>query len=188
MLEILRHKTIGIAGCGGLGSNSAVALVRAGIGSLIIADYDTVEESNLDRQYYFRTDIDKFKVDVLSEHLLAINPDVEIIAHNIELTPAIIPKIFGNADILIEAFDAAENKKWLIETWTKYFPDKPIICGNGIAGYGETDKLKVIKMGNIYFCGDEQTDSSIGLFSARVAIVANMQANVAIEILMERAE
>ena len=186
MREILRGKTVGIAGCGGLGSNAAVALVRAGIGSLIIADFDIVEESNLDRQYYFRDDIGKFKVDALAKHLKNINPAVDVISHNIELTPKNVPEIFGDADILIEAFDEAENKKWLIEIWTKLFPEKSIICGNGIAGYGNTNKLKVIRMGKIYFCGDNETDSSIGLCSARVAIVANMQANVAIEILMEQ--
>ncbi len=186
MREILRVKTVGIAGCGGLGSNAAVALARAGIGSLIIADFDIVEESNLDRQYYFRDDIGKFKVDALAKHLKNINPAVDVISHNIELTQENVPKIFGDADILIEAFDEANSKKWLIEIWTKLFPEKPIICGNGIAGYGNTNKLEVIRMGKIYFCGDNETDSSIGLCSARVAIVANMQANVAIEILMEQ--
>ncbi len=51
--ERLKNKTVGIAGCGGLGSNCAVALARVGVGKLIIADFDIIEESNLNRQYFF---------------------------------------------------------------------------------------------------------------------------------------
>ena len=55
--EKLSGKTVGIAGCGGLGSNAAVALARVGIGKLIVADFDVIIESNLNRQYFFlRTD------------------------------------------------------------------------------------------------------------------------------------
>ena len=50
----LRNKSVGIAGCGGLGSNCAVALARIGVGRLVIADFDDVSAGNLNRQYYFR--------------------------------------------------------------------------------------------------------------------------------------
>jgi len=63
--EILKNKIIGIAGCGGLGSNCAVALARVGIGKIIIADFDTIEESNLNRQYYFSIRLGKRKYNVL---------------------------------------------------------------------------------------------------------------------------
>ena len=49
----LQTKTVGIAGCGGLGSNCAVALARVGVGTLVVADFDRVEVSNLNRQYFF---------------------------------------------------------------------------------------------------------------------------------------
>jgi sulfur carrier protein ThiS adenylyltransferase len=108
--------------------------------------------------------------------------------HFTELTPGNVCDLFKEADVLIEAFDAAERKAWLIETWCTHFPDKPIICASGLSGYGSTDTLTVRRAGNIVMCGDFETDMSMGLTSSRVAIVANMQANEAIEILIREAE
>ena len=182
--EILVKKTVAIAGCGGLGSNAAVALTRAGIGKLIIADFDKVELSNLNRQYYFLGDIGKYKTDAITAHLRAINPEIRLETHCLQLTPENVPELFKDADVLIEAFDRAESKVWLIETWCTHFPAKPIICGSGLSGVGATSSLKVHRAGSIVVCGDEQTDMSIGLVSSRVAIAANMEVNEAIEILV----
>lgn len=184
MTELLKTKAIGIAGCGGLGSNAAVALVRAGIGKLVLVDFDAVEESNLNRQYFFQSDIGKPKVDALAKHLKNINPDVELETYNEKIAPEKIEKFFKDVDILIEAFDAAESKKWLIENWSIKFHDKPIVCGSGLSGFGATSDIHVRKAGNIYLCGDEESDMTMGLCSARVAIAANMEANVAIELLI----
>jgi len=186
--EILQKSTAGIAGCGGLGSNIAVSLTRAGVGTLIIIDFDTVELSNLNRQHYFLRHVGKRKVDSLEEQLKEINPDIKLIKHDCEIKPENVAQLFGRADILIEAFDKAESKKWLIETWCDLFPHKPVICGNGLSGYGKTDELKVTKIGEIYFCGDCKTDMSIGLSAPRVSIVANMEANIAVELLLAKRE
>ena len=169
---------------GGLGSNAAVALVRAGVGKLIIADFDKVELSNLNRQHYFQSDLGKKKTEALRDHLININPDIKLEVHNKKLEPPDIIKLFKNADVLIEAFDSADRKKWLIETWSKNFPQKPVISGNGLSGMGHTKDMKVIKAGQIYFCGDGASEMKMGLLSSRVAIVANMQANVCIELLL----
>lgn len=182
--EKLRKKVVAIAGLGGLGSNAAVALVRAGIGKLIIADFDKVELSNLNRQYYFQSDLGKKKSEALHNHLININPKVDLEVINKKLKPSDIPVLFNEADILIEAFDLADRKKWLIEIWSKTFPQKPIISGNGISGMGHTMDITVIKAGHIYFCGDGKTEMKLGLLSSRVALVANMQANVCIELLL----
>ncbi|HPZ08224.1 MAG TPA: sulfur carrier protein ThiS adenylyltransferase ThiF [Candidatus Eremiobacteraeota bacterium] len=182
--EILQKSCIGIAGCGGLGSNAAIALVRSGAGNLIIVDYDIVEESNLNRQQFFYSDTGKKKVEALSFYLKAINPRVNVISHDCEITPQNVAALFGSADLLVEAFDRAERKKWLIESWSRAFPNKPIICGNGLSGVGHIEDLKITKIGNIYFCGDGKTDMSMGLCAPRVAIVANMEACMAIEVLV----
>ena len=182
--EILSRKCVAIAGCGGLGSNAAVALVRAGVGKLILADFDSVETANLNRQHYFQADVGRKKVTAISEYLKTINPELELIVHDVKLDPDNLASIMGSADVLIEAFDRAEEKQWLIETWTRLFADKPMVCGNGLSGLGDTDTLKVTKVGRIYFCGDGTTDRSMGLCSARVAIVANMEANITIELLV----
>ncbi len=181
--EALQNAAVGLAGCGGLGSNVAVALARAGIGKLILADYDRVELSNLNRQHYFLSDVGKYKTEALSDHLRNINPQIKIELFIKKLAPADIITIFGQADVLIEAFDRAEAKQWLIETWSKAFPSRPIIVGNGLAGLGATESLIVRRMGHIWFCGDGFSDANIGLSAPRVGIVAMMQANVAIELL-----
>ncbi len=183
--ERLRKATVGIAGCGGLGSNAAVALARAGVGRLILADPDRVELSNLNRQHYFQSDVGEVKVEALAGHLRAINPDIELALHELQLTPENTPEIFGEADILIEAFDRAESKRWLIEIWCRTYPDRPIVCGSGLSGIGETNALKVHSAGCIHMCGDEESDMEQGLCAARVGVVANMQANVAIELLVK---
>lgn len=184
MPERLHRKTVGIAGCGGLGSQVAVSLTRAGIGHLILVDPDRVAISDLNRQHYFLSDIGEQKVIALAEHLRAIQPTIWLDTHFEEITPDKVARLFGPAALLIEAFDDAVSKGWLIESWCRAFPDRPIVCGSGVAGYGNTSALHVRGSGNIYVCGDEESDLSAGLCSARVAIVANMQANVAVELLM----
>ena len=181
--EKLAKATVGIAGCGGLGSNAAVALVRAGVGRLILADHDVVEASNLNRQHYFQQDIGKKKVEALAVHLRAINPDVELVLHDLELTPENVPEIYAEADLLVEAFDRADRKRWLIESWCVACPDRPIVAASGVSGCGNTDTMHVHSSGNIHVCGDEESEMTMGLCSARVVMAASMQANVAIELL-----
>ncbi len=182
--ERLQHATVGIAGCGGLGSNAAVALARAGVGTFILADFDMVETSNLNRQHYFQTDIGRKKVDALAAHLHAIDAGIIIDVHDVRLTPELIPVIFARADLLIEAFDRAESKRWLLRTWCHAFPRRHIVGGSGLSGVGGTDALRVHSAGHIHICGDETSDMAQGLCAPRVAIVAAMQANVAIELLL----
>ena len=183
--ERMSGAVIGIAGCGGLGSNAAVSLIRAGADRLILADHDRVEISNLNRQAFFHSDVGAFKSVALAEHLRGINPEAEIISHVETVTKRNMSELFSEADILIEAFDRAEQKQWLINTWSKTFPDRPIVAGNGIAGIGRTGMLRVTKIGNVYFCGDMASEMEEGLCAPRVAIVANMQAHVVVELLVK---
>ncbi len=186
--EILKKATIGIAGCGGLGSNIAISLARAGIGNLVLVDFDQVELSNLNRQCYFTKDVGELKAIALANHIKAINPEINLTVYIQKIQPNAISKLFGDVDILMEAFDKAESKKWLIDSWSKKYPEKPIICGSGMSGYGKTEKLKVVRAGNIVICGDQVSDMKEGLCAPRVAIVANMQANAAVEILIDKAK
>jgi len=182
--EKLQSAVAAIAGCGGLGSNAAVALVRAGVGTLILADFDSVELSNLNRQHFFLADLGKKKTDALAVHLRNINPEVTLHLHAGTVTPDLVESIFGSADLLIEAFDRAEAKQWLIETWCTLFPDKPLVAASGLAGAGATGEIQIRKSGNLYICGDGVSDPEYaGLISARVALTANMQANIALALL-----
>ena len=107
----LRRVSVGIAGLGGLGSNAAVSLARAGVGKLVLVDFDKVEENNLDRQYYFRHQIGKFKVDALAENIRSIDPSVEIDGFNLRLERGFMEKPFNDVDVVVEALDDAEIKR-----------------------------------------------------------------------------
>lgn len=185
--EILKQKTIGVAGCGGLGSNCAAALVRVGVGKMILVDFDFVDASNLTRQYYFYEQVGQKKVFALADNLNYINPYAEIKPYDLKLGPAEIVNIFKDCDVIIEAFDLAEMKQMIIETCMENFPDKPLIVGNGMAGWGKNNSIKTEKIGeNLYVCGDGVSEVAGDLppLAPRVGIVANMQANTALNILL----
>jgi len=185
-LEKLKGTCIGIAGCGGLGSNCAMALARAGVGTLVIADFDTVTLENLNRQYYFREQVGQKKVLALKENISKVNPDIDVQAHDVRLGPDEVVDIFKNCQVLIEAFDRADQKLMIIETVTERFPDKFIIAGSGLAGYGENNALRTRRLGNLFICGDETSEVSEVLppLAPRVGVVASLQANQALEIVM----
>jgi len=184
----LKKYTIGIAGAGGLGSNCAVALARVGLGKLVIADFDVVNETNLNRQYFFRDQLGEKKVTALKKNIERINPDIQINAYDIKLNKNNLVHLFKDCDIIVEAFDLAEMKQMIIETCMTKFPDKPLIIGSGIAGWGKSNTIKCKKSENLYICGDEEsetTDNNPPL-APRVGIVANMQANTVLEILLNK--
>lgn len=182
----LKHFTVGIAGAGGLGSNCAVALARVGIGKLIISDFDIVNETNLNRQYFFRDQLGKKKVIALKKNIERINADIEIITNDIKLNEQNIVKIYKDCDVLVEAFDLAEMKKMLIETFLTEMPEKPIVIGIGMAGFGDSNSIQYRQSENLYICGDEKSEIADNNppLAPRVGMVANMQANTVLEILL----
>ncbi len=188
MRERLRGCTVGIAGAGGLGSNIAISLARSGLGRLIIADFDIIQASNLNRQQYRLDQIGKVKVDALKENILSFNPSISVETYPTILDEENIPRIFKEADIISEAFDSAQMKMMIIETVLSRMPDKYLIVGNGLAGYGNTEALRIKRLDRLIICGDcmNQVSAELGLCASRVAIVANMEANVIIEILMSK--
>jgi sulfur carrier protein ThiS adenylyltransferase len=184
----LKKFRVGIAGAGGLGSNCAAALARTGMGTLVIADFDSVELSNLSRQYYFTDQVGMMKTTALKENLSRINPEVNVVIHEVKLDKKNIPFIFFGCNIIVEAFDKTEMKEMLIETVQKELPGIPLIVGSGMAGWGNNEILKFRKIDNtLYVCGDESSEASEDLpaLAPRVGIVANMQANAVIELLMK---
>ena len=187
VLAVLRAATVGIAGAGGLGSNAAISLARAGVGRLILADFDRIEPSNLNRQQYTVKQIGLCKVKALRANLKLIAPFTIISAHDIKINQGSVEKVFGGADILIEAFDKADQKGMLINAWPQMHHDRPIIAASGLSGYGKNSRLKTRRMGNLYICGDGVSEPAPGVspMAPRVAIVANMQANLAVELLMK---
>jgi len=185
----LAARIVGIAGCGGLGSNCAVALARVGMGHLVIADFDTVDQSNLNRQYFFLNQVGEKKAFALRDNIEKIDPDVRVTALDIRLEEGNIITIFRDCDVIVEAFDQAEMKHMLIETVLTHFPDKHIVSGVGLAGWGDSESLKVQVMGKLTVCGDieKEVSGSLPPLAPRVGIVAHMEANRVMEILLNEA-
>jgi len=187
VLAILRRSSVGIAGAGGLGSNVAVALARAGVGRLVIADFDRIEPSNLNRQQYFLDQVGERKVVALRENLLAVNPYSLYEIHDVRITRRNAATVFARVDVLVEAFDKAEAKEMLIEASLSRFPGRPVVAASGLAGYGCNRRIHARRLGNLYICGDESSQCPKGIspMAPRVALVAAMQANLVVELLVK---
>jgi sulfur carrier protein ThiS adenylyltransferase len=184
----LRRFRVGIAGAGGLGSNCAASLARCGVGTLVISDFDRIEEGNLSRQYYFTDQVGMMKTTALKENLARINPEVFVIIYQKKLDRENIPVIFSGCDVIVEAFDQAEMKEMLIETVQTLMPGIPLVAGSGLAGWGMSNAIRCRKLDDtFYVCGDESSETTDEMppMAPRVGMVANMQANTVIEILME---
>lgn len=178
--------TVAVCGLGGLGSNIAVSLARAGIGRLILIDFDRVDITNLHRQQYKASQIGRYKTDALCENLKEIAPYIELETHTIYVDEENVPDLLKKADIVCEAFDKAECKAMLVNTVLEKMPDKYLISGSGMAGIGCANSIKTRKVTNhFYLCGDEVSDVSngIGLFSTRVMLCAAHQAHAVLRIL-----
>lgn len=182
----LKKSSVGIAGVGGLGSNIAVSLARAGIGRLVIVDFDKVEESNLNRQYYFFDQIGMYKVEALKKTLFRINKSLKVEVLNYRLMKNKMDKPFHNVDVVVEALDKAETKTMFIEEIMQKLPEIPIVGCSGVAGYGHSDRIITKKLRNLYLVYDEEArDSDVDVLMApRVILMANWQANLVLEILL----
>ena len=186
---VLRAARIGIAGLGGLGSNVALLLARAGVGRLIVADYDVVELGNLNRQQYTVEDIGRPKAEVIPEIIARVHPFVSVDSHTLRLTEHNIPDIFSGCDVIVEAFDDPVSKQMIIEVvLTDMYPTW-IVAASGIAGYGKYEKLAVNRLERFILCGDgvSEVKKGVPLLAPRVTIVAATQADAAVEILLDKA-
>ena len=183
----LKKSCVGIAGVGGLGSAVAVALARIGVGRIIIADFDVVEPSNLNRQQYFVDQIGYFKVEALAENLGRINPYVTVEAHPLLLTPQNIPEIFAPCPVVVEAFDRADMKAMLVDSVLDKLPQATIVAASGLAGYGPNNTISTRKVSRrLYLVGDNVSEAKPGngLMAPRVGIAAHHQANQAVRIIL----
>lgn len=188
--SILSEKIVGIAGCGGLGSHVALSLARAGVGTFFLVDFDIVQTSAMNRQCYNPLQEGRLKIHALKENIEEINPDAQVYAFDVRLCPSDVAELFKTCDVLIEAVDAAKTKQTIIESALTQLPNTPVIGGVGLAGYGNTNALKVHHKGNLYLCGDlkSQVSEDLPHLAPRIGIVANMQANTAIEVLIQEKE
>lgn len=183
--------TVAICGLGGLGSNIAIHLARAGIGKLILCDFDRVDITNLHRQQYQASQVGMYKTDALADNLREINPYIVLDAHAERITEENAVTLLKDADIICEAFDDAECKAMLTNTVLSEMPDKYLVAASGMAGMGVTNSIKTRRItSRFYLCGDETSEVSdgIGLVAPRVALCAAHQAHTVLRILAKQFE
>ncbi len=182
--DALEGSTVGIAGLGGLGSNIALLLARSGVGKLVIADFDTVELSNIHRQGYPLSSVGMKKTDAVAKEIERINPWCTVEKHDIRLDRDNV-SVFGGCDVVCEALDDARQKIMLIESLSSM--GKRIVSGNGMAGMGDANSIVTRKAGSsLYICGDGSSDvkDTGSLSASRVAVCAAHQANATIRLLL----
>ena len=183
--------TVAVCGLGGLGSNIAIALARAGVGRLILIDFDRVDITNLHRQQYKATQIGMYKTDALTVNLREIAPYIELETHTERITEDNVLTLLKDADIICEAFDDAEYKAMLTEIVLTEMRDKYLVAASGMAGLYDTNRIKTRKVtSRFYLCGDEKSDvaDGIGLVAPRVALCAAHQAHTVLRILANNFE
>ena len=183
--------TVAICGLGGLGSNIAISLAHAGIGKLILVDFDKVDITNLHRQQYKAYQIGMNKTDALSENLKEIAPYIELETHTERVTEKNAVNLLQGANIICEAFDDAEAKAMLTNLVLETMPDKYLVAASGMAGFGSVNSIKTRRITNkLYLCGDGESDvqSEGSLVSSRVMLCAAHQAHTILRILAGKFE
>jgi len=184
----LGQAVVGLAGLGGLGSAVAVALVRAGVGRLIIADFDIVDNSNLSRQQYFVDQVGKSKVDATIGNLQRINPNVQVEGYKQKLNAYNVPGIFAKAEVIAECLDKAEEKQMIVETVLSRMKKTIIVSVSGLAGYGNSNAIQTRCISpRLILVGDNENsiDSGQPLVAPRVGVAAHHQANAIVEVIVD---
>lgn len=185
--HILKAATVAVAGLGGLGSNVALALVRAGVGGLRLVDFDRVELSNLNRQQYGIRHLGRYKTEALTEVLLEVNPYLRITYHTVRVNENNVQDLFAGVPVLCEAFDVPENKAMLVHTALEMLPDTTVVSASGMAGYGSANAVVTKKITDrFYLCGDgiSKVQLGAGLMAPRVMLCAGHEANMIIRLLL----
>ena len=184
--ERFSSATVAVCGLGGLGSNLAIALARAGIGKLLLIDFDRVDITNLHRQQYKATQVGLYKTEALAENLREIAPYTEIRPVTAKITAENLTVLLKDTDILCEAFDRAEAKAMLVNGVLEQLPRCCLVAASGMAGMDTPNNIKTRKiMNRFYLCGDEVSDAAdtIGLVAPRVMLCAAHQAHTVLRIL-----
>ncbi|MBQ8390694.1 MAG: thiamine biosynthesis protein ThiF [Oscillibacter sp.] len=175
-----------VCGLGGLGSHIAPALARAGVGKLILIDFDRVELTNLHRQNYKADQVGRYKTEALAENLREIAPYMELELHTERLTEENLEGFLRGADIICEAFDKAEAKAMLVNGVLERFPEKFLVSASGMAGLGSANAIQTRKITKrFYLSGDGVSDvsSGLGLVAPRVTLCAAHQALTVLRLL-----
>ena len=183
----LQTAKVAIVGLGGLGSNVALWLARLGVGQLLLYDFDKVELSNLNRQYYFLEDVGQYKATALLRHLKAVNPYGNYCSRVVRLTEDNLAELLSEAHIVCEALDSPEAKALLVNGVLESFPDKYLVAASGLAGFASSASMQVRRVTpRFYLCGDGVSDMlQLPLCGARVGLCAAQEALTIARIILQ---
>ena len=187
VFEKLKNARVAVAGLGGLGSNIALMLARAGVGTLHLIDFDEVDLSNLNRQQYFISHLGMYKTDAIKDEISRINPYINVITDCVKVTDDNIDSLFKDDSVICEAFDNPDCKAMLVNHIFETRKDAYIVAASGMAGTEKSNTIITRKITDrFYLCGDETSGAVMGngLMSPRVTICAAHQANAILRIIL----
>jgi adenylyltransferase/sulfurtransferase len=187
--ETLLNATALIIGLGGLGSTTALYLASSGVGRLILADFDVVELSNLQRQViHFNSDIGRLKVDSAADKILALNPEIEIIKLS-DVNEACLKEMFEISDIVLDGTDNFKSRFIINQLSIK--TKTPLVSASVIRFEGQVSVFKGwLSDKPCYNClyamqGDEDENcTNNGVLAPMVAIVGGIQALETLKVLL----
>lgn len=179
----LARAHVGIVGAGGLGSNCAMLLARTGVGHLVLADHDTVAPSNLNRQHFFPRHLGSPKVEALAEQLRELNPGLGLTLSRERQNADTVCALFRGCDVVVEAVDAPEIKRMLVEALLQ--AGHAVVSASGMAGWGGPDMVRR-RMGRLVVVGDMERAVGPGMppLAPRVVMAAALEADAVLELLL----
>ena len=183
----LQAATVAVCGLGGLGSNIAISLARAGVGKLVLVDFDCVDVTNLHRQQYKASQVGLPKPEALLANLKEIAPYAEFETHFEKISAENVDRIVGGAQVVCEAFDNAEAKAMLVNAVLETMPDKFLVAASGMAGFDGGNAIRTRRITDKFFlCGDgvSDVDGGIGLVAPRVMLCAAHQALTVVRLIL----
>ena len=183
----LQAATVAVCGLGGLGSNIAISLARAGVGKLVLVDFDCVDVTNLHRQQYKASQVGLPKPEALLANLKEISPYAEFETHFEKISAENVDRIVGGAQVVCEAFDNAEAKAMLVNAVLETMPDKFLVSASGMAGFDGGNAIRTRRITDKFFlCGDgvSDVDGGIGLVAPRVMLCAAHQALTVVRLIL----
>lgn len=182
--------SVALCGLGGLGSNVAVSLARAGVGTLRLIDFDKVDISNLHRQQYTVSQLGMYKTEAMRQTISAISPYCNVMTHTVRLTENNL-SLLSDCEIICECFDNAVCKAMLVNGISEHYSEKYIVSASGMSGLHSSNAILTKKLGKrLYICGDGTSDVNTDgtLFAPRVMLCAAHQANAVLRIIAGKFE
>ncbi|MEG0315058.1 MAG: sulfur carrier protein ThiS adenylyltransferase ThiF [Erysipelotrichaceae bacterium] len=184
-VNYLSKAHVGIAGCGGLGSNVAIMLARSGVKHLTLVDFDVVEITNLNRQAFRLSQLGMSKCDALKQLIEEINPSIIVELHHVVLDEVNMPNIFNCCNVVCEALDSPISKAIFINSML--VNNKIVVSGNGMAGVHSSNSIVTTRsFKNLYVCGDSSSSLEEGMLATRVMLCSAHMAHTIVRIICER--